>query len=126
MPVYRIVGVKAQDDKIKTLTIRKQSLAYSTRDISVPEIATKQERIDKKNIERQEDIKLNAFESGLAHAKLHVVFNKKMQDKLPIEIKNMAPKYPREIVLTDVYYVVQDDRLFVNFFSSIELKELRV
>jgi len=127
MPVkYRFVGMKALDDKLKSVIIRKWRFAYSTQDENIPEIAKRQLGIDKKNLERQDGVKLNAFEGGLAHASFDIIFNKKMAEKIPVEIRESAPKYPTQYVLTDVYYVIQDKKMFINFFSSIEKKENKI
>lgn len=126
MPVkYRFVGMKAHDDKIKSIIVRKWRFAYFTQDETIPEIARRQSKIDQYNRERQDGVKKNTFESSdLAHAEYNIIFNKKMQDKLPKEIRESAPKYPTEYVLSDVYYVIQDKKMFINFFSKIEKKEL--
>lgn len=128
MPVkYRFVGMKAHDDKLKSIIIRKWRFAFFTQDEGIPEIAKRQLHIDQTNRDRQDGVKKNTFESSdLAHAKFSIIFNKKMQNKLPPEIREIAPKYPIDYVLSDVYYVIQDKKMFINFFSEIKKKETRI
>lgn len=120
MTRYRLK--KANDDKLKDLTIRKWGFYYSTRDLSIPELAARQERNKVKAEAKQEGAKLSTYETNATVVDMKVVFSKKTMAKLPKQIVNMTPKYARELILKDVYYGIEGDILFINFFSEIEEK----
>ena len=115
------IKLKAQDDKLNSLIIEKWRYSYLTRDPKLPEIVEKQAKADKKYAEKYAGDP-SPFTPSRPVSSLKVVFSKKMQEKLPEEIKEMLPKFPKKLVASSVLYNIKDNVMFVNFFTEIKVK----
>lgn len=115
------IKLKAQDDKLNSLDIEKWRYTYLTRDVKLPEVVERQAKADKKYGEKYAGDP-SPFIPSRPIGKLKVVFSKKMQEKLPQEIKEMLPKWPTKLVASNVLYNIKDDVMFINFFSDIRIK----
>ena len=105
--------------KAKTLKIAKWRESYITIDRSIPELEAKQIKSDERY--REEHYNEGGMFSHPGLVKFRVIVKKDLLNKLPDELKVLLPKYPKEIILKDVYYSVVNDTVFINFFSEAKL-----
>lgn len=117
------IKVKANDAKFSELIIKKWRYSFLTHDERVEGLAERNKELVKRNAEKYSG-ESSPFTPTAGKAKKDVIFSKKAMEKVPQEIKDMLPKWPVEIVLKNVYYNIADGKLFINFFSDIELKKI--
>ena len=115
------VKIKGQDDKLNSLVIEKWRYVYLTRDSKLPDVVEKQKRADKRYAEKYSG-ESSPFTPSRPMSNLKVVFSKKMQEKLPQEIREMLPKWPTKLVVSNVLFNIKDGVMFINFFSDIKVQ----
>jgi hypothetical protein len=114
--------LKGIDAKLSELIIKKWRYTFLTNDERVEGLAERNEELRKRNAEKYSGDP-SYYNPRAGQAKKDVVFSKKAAEKLPQEVKDMLPKWPVEIILKNVYYNISDGKLFINFFSDIEVKK---
>lgn len=115
------IKLKAQDDKLNSLVIEKWRYTYLTRDPKLPEIVKSQAKADKKYGEKYAGDP-SPFIPSRPVSNLKVVFSRKMQEKLPQEIKEMLPKWSTKLLVSNVLYNIKNDVMFINFFTDIKVQ----
>jgi hypothetical protein len=114
------IKFKAQDGKLSELIIIQWGTRFYTLDEQIPGLEESNERIMKRHSEQYAG-EQSPFTPRAKKASKDVIFGNKVKDKDNLKkIMSISTRSPRALILTNVYYSISDNIVFINFFTDIQ------